>query len=131
LPSKRIIKAEDSKKRRKYKPKSSIKSLRSSISFVKSGKGSKKRMKENIEHLNKYIRDHSRNSNKKVRTSVSKLKKVKSAKKLKSKSKSKSRKMNNINSSFLGSIKSSNKARGSVYSSCKNSGRKSVNSARS
>ena len=128
LPSKRIIKAEDSKKRRKFKPKS-IKSLRSSISFVKSGKSSGRRMKENIEHLNKYIRDNSRNSTKKMRTSVSKTKKHKSSKKRKSRSKS--RKMNNVNSSFLGSIKSSNKGRGSVYSSARNSARKSVNSRNS
>ena len=85
-------------------------------------------MKENIEHLSKYIRDHSRNSNKKIRTSVSR-KQHKSDKKLKSRSKS--RKINNMNSSFLGSLKSS-RARGSVYSSARrSSGRKSVNSARS
>ena len=84
-------------------------------------------MKENIENLNKYIRDHSRNSNKKMRTSVSKIKKLKSNKKRKSRSKSgKSRKMNNMNSSFLGSIKS--RGRGSVYSSARNSARKSMNS---
>jgi hypothetical protein len=85
-------------------------------------------MKENIEHLNKYIRDHSRNSTKKMRTSVSKTKKNKSSKKRKSRSKSKSRKLMNANSSFLGSIKSSNRGRGSVYSSARNSARRSVNS---
>lgn len=86
-------------------------------------------MKENVEHLNKYIRNHSRNSNKKMKTTFSKTRKLKSDKKLKSRSKSKSRKMNNMNSSFLGSLRSSSKARGSVYSSARrSSGRKSVNS---
>ena len=128
LPSKRIIKAGDSKKRRKMKP-GSIKSLRSSISFVKSGKSSGRRMKENIEHLNKYIRDQSRNSEKKIsRTTVSKVSKGKKNKKSskKLKSRSKSRKFNNVNSSFLGSIKSSYKGRSSVYSSARHSARNSA-----
>jgi hypothetical protein len=77
-------------------------------------------MKENIEQLNKFIRDHSRNSNKKMRTSTSKTKKSKSNKK-KSRSKSKNRKLN-LNSSYVGSLKSSNRGRGSAYSS----GRKSI-----
>ena len=45
------------------------------------------------------------------------------------KSRLKSRKLKNDNSSFLGSIKSTVKGRGSTYSSAKNSARKSVNGA--